>query len=137
VEAAGHAFVLKVAAATEDRPPGAAPSPSSSTPPPWAWHRRSSTATTVADRSSPTSSPIDRSWPSTAARVTRPPSSCWAPPCAVARAAAPAGAPPLDGRGFLAQFWERLRGFALPAFVVEAVEGLLAEEARPGRAARC
>jgi aminoglycoside phosphotransferase (APT) family kinase protein len=45
---------------------------------------------------------------------------------------APPDAPPLAARAFLAQVWEGLRGFAVPAFVVEGIERVLTEEAPPG-----
>jgi len=132
VEAAGHAFVLKVAAATEDQAAwrravaiqqhaaavGLAPAVIYSDD-----GRRSIVTDLVADRSfvalyrGPGHQAAVELLGTTVRRLHA------LPP--------PAGAPPLDGRGFLAQFWERLRGFALPAFVVEAVEGLLAEEAPP------
>ena len=43
----------------------------------------------------------------------------------------PAGAPARDPRAFLAQLWAGLRGLPLPPFVVEVVEGLLADEGPP------
>jgi aminoglycoside phosphotransferase (APT) family kinase protein len=41
----------------------------------------------------------------------------------------PAGAPTLEARRFLAQFWEGLSGFPLPGFVTEGVQGVLTEAA--------
>ena len=46
----------------------------------------------------------------------------------------PPDAPVSDGRAFLASVWDGLRGFAMPAFVADAITQALAAEPPPGRA---